>query len=274
MRRAGNLLLLALGAACASSTDPPEPRPPRAFAPAGNHQSGNAGQQLPIPLAVTVVNANGAPVVGASVFWDGVHNGLVEPLGATTDADGRVRARFVLGDTEGIASLYAAVVNVDSVPFQLDEVRRSTDGITWGPPTRLTLAHDGLYPWHVEVQWIRDRGEFWTLYNAKQAGSCTTPALFLATSVDGLRVTPVRRPVVAKGADPALQDIVYRSTFSYDPAEDDLRLWVSGARFERSRWTWSTLLIRKHRPSLFDKLHADLPAPVFPAPPAELVDWP
>ena len=139
------------------------------------------------------------------------------------------------------------------------EVRKSVNGIDWGTPTRITLAHDGLYPWHVEVQWIASRGEFWALYNAKQPGSCTTPALFFATSRNGVSWTPVRRPVVAKGVHPAFQDIVYRSTFAYDPVEDDLRLWISGARFDRSKWIWSTLLIRKHRPSLFDKVARAMP---------------
>lgn len=400
-----------------------------------------------------MLDVEGMPVSGATVFWDGIHNGRVEPLDEMTDLNGRARARFTLGEVEGIASLYAAVVNVDSVPFQLEvrpkegppppppppvlpydvfvpqtfntfdgsgetvhpdwalapwtlpqhlaitpypngnatkelpslfgsvfgidwtlapgapnpvvpepasghlsdpdivwnpesgemflyyrqaadrnliwltrsadglrwsppvlavsapnheilspsvvrrgegdwwmwsvngdregcsaatawlEVRRSSNGINWGSPIRISLAHDGLYPWHVEVQWIPSRGEFWALYNAKQPRSCTTPALFLATSQDGLAFTPVRRPVVAKGAHPALQDIVYRSTFAYDPLEDDLRLWVSGARFERSRWTWSTLLIRRHRASLFDNLAAGAPL-AFDPPPAELVDWP
>jgi hypothetical protein len=153
------------------------------------------------------------------------------------------------------------------------EVRRSTDGIVWAPPARIDLAHDGLYPWHVEVQWIPSRAEFWALYNAKQPGSCTTPALFLATSSDGMSFVPNRRPVVVKGAHAAFQDIVYRSTFAYDPVEDDLRLWVSGARFDR-KWIWSTLLIRRHRPALFDKLAGDSSPLVFDPPPVELVDWP
>jgi len=177
------------------------------------------------------------------VFWDGVHNGLVQPLDTRTDAQGRAQALFTLGDTEGTASLYAAVVNVDSVPFRL-EVQRSSNGINWSAPAVLELAHDGLYPWHVEVQWIPSRSEFWALYNAKEPGSCTTPA-----------------------------DIVYRSTFSYDPVADDLRLWVSGARFDR-KWIWSTFLIRKHRASLLDKTAVDGTPLAFPPPAAELVDWP
>ena len=62
----------------------------------------------------------GRPIAGAFVYWDGVHNGAVVPLSEKTDMEGRARARFTLGVAEGIASLYAAVVNVDSVPFRLE----------------------------------------------------------------------------------------------------------------------------------------------------------
>ena len=401
-------------------------------------------------MEVTVVDGEGVPVPGATVFWGGVHNGLVQPLQLKTDLAGRAAALFTLGDTEGSASRYAAVVNVDSVPFRLEvktggppppppplpydvflpqlfatfegsgetvhpdwalapwyfpqhlaitpypngnanyelpslfgshfgiewglapgapnpmvppppsghmsdpdlvwnpesgemwmyyrqaadrnvvwlvrsgdgirwstpvlavsapnhelispsvvrrgpgdwwmwsvngdregcsartawlEVRRSSNGVNWGSPTVIDLAHDGLYPWHVEVQWIPSRSEYWALYNAKQPGSCTTPALFIATSGDGIRFSPIRRPIVTRGQIPAFEDIVYRSTFAYDPAADDLRLWVSGARFDR-RWIWSTFLIRKHRASLLDKLAAGEEPFTFPPPAAELVDWP
>ena len=400
-----------------------------------------------------MVDADGEPVPGALVYWDGVHNGTVTALNLRTDLSGRAQALFTLGEAEGIASLYAAVVNVDSVPFRLEvrkgdvppppppppslpydvfqpqlfatfegsgetvhpdwalapwvfpqhlaitpypngnanyelpslfgshfgiewslapgapnpvvppppsghmsdpdlvwnpesgemwmyyrqaadrnivwlvrsgdgirwstpvlavsapnhelispsvvrrgpgdwwmwsvngdregcaaqtawlEVRRSSNGINWGSPTVINLAHDGLYPWHVEVQWIPSKSEYWALYNAKQPGSCTTPALFLATSGDGVSFSPIRRPIVTRGQIPGFADIVYRSTFSYDPAADDLRLWVSGARFDR-RWIWSTFLIRKHRASLLDKLAAGEEPLSFPPAAAELVDWP
>ena len=449
-----SLILVACAfVACTPATEQPVLHS-RAFASAGDRQAGNAGQQLPIPLEVTVVDKDGVPVPGAFVFWDGVHNGRVQPLSTRTDAQGHAQALFTLGETEGIASLYAAVVNVDSVPFRLEvrpgeppppppppppslpydvflsqafttfegsgetvhpdwavapfffpqhlaitpypsgnanyelpslfgsqfgtewllapnapnpvipappsghmsdpdivwnpesgemwmyyrqaadrnivwlvrsgdgihwsspvltvsapnheiispsvvrrgpgdwwmwsvngdrdgcsagtawlEVRRSSNGVNWGAPTVLELAHDGLYPWHVEVQWISSRSEFWALYNAKEPGSCTTPALFLATSGNGTSWSPIRRPIVTRGAIPAFADIVYRSTFSYDPVADDLRLWVSGARFDR-KWIWSTFLIRKHRASLLDKTAADGRPLAFPPPAAELVDWP
>src|SRR5699024_2262570 len=65
-------------------------------------------------------------------------------------------------------------------------LRRSSDGLVWGPPQQLTMSHGGMHPWHIEVQWLPDRGEFWALFNSKHSGGCTTPAVFLATSTDGV----------------------------------------------------------------------------------------
>src|SRR5690242_12461875 len=100
------------------------------------------------------------------------------------------------------------------------ELRRSSDGSSWSAPTTVALSQPGLYPWHIDVEWIASRNEFWALYNTKTPGSCTTSAVYLATSADGVHWTTYASPVLAHGAIPELQDVVYRSTFSYDDASD------------------------------------------------------
>ena len=153
------------------------------------------------------------------------------------------------------------------------EVRRSMDGFNWLQAERLDLAHDGLFPWHVDVQWIPSRAEFWAVYNAKHPGSCTTPALFLARSPDGRQWTPTGAPLLTKGVIPELRDIVYRATFRYDPANDDLWLWVSGARLGAgSRYTWRTALQRRRAGEVLNAVPM-LP-PVFEPAPLELTEWP
>jgi hypothetical protein len=119
------------------------------------------------------------------------------------------------------------------------ELRRSADGRTWTRPISLSLTHDPLTPWHVDVQWIPAFEQFWALYNVKEPGGCTTPAVFLATSRNGIDWTPAPRPVLVKGVTPAFQDIVYRSTFEYRPATDEVIIWSSGARYDDGRWKWS-----------------------------------
>jgi hypothetical protein len=153
------------------------------------------------------------------------------------------------------------------------EVRRSADGLHWGPASATALGQAGLWPWHLDVQWIPSRQVFWAVYNAKEAGSCTTPAVYLAQSPDGRAWDVVTHPVLTKGVVPVLQDIVYRTTFEYEPAADAITFWFSGARFENGRYVWGAAVERRHRadvfvpPGVFDE-------PRLPPAPAPLEDWP
>jgi hypothetical protein len=133
-------------------------------------------------------------------------------------------------------------------------LRRSADGVRWSEPERVALDQPGFFPWHVDVQWIAARREYWAVYNGKVAGSCTTPALFLATSPDGVRWTTYPAPLLARGAIPAFADIVYRASFRHDPADDTVTLWHSGARYDRGRYVWSSAVERRGRGALFAAL--------------------
>lgn len=153
------------------------------------------------------------------------------------------------------------------------EVRRSTDGVAWGPARTVALEQPDLWPWHIDVQWIPSRQVFWAVYNAKTATACTTPAVYLAESADGMSWTPLEQPVLVKGAIPAFEDIVYRTTFEYDPLSDAITFWFSGARFDGARYAWSAAVERRHRAELFAPAAA-LDASVLLPAPAPLVDWP
>jgi hypothetical protein len=118
------------------------------------------------------------------------------------------------------------------------ELRRSSDGVSWSAPVATDLAEADNFPWHIDVEWIPSRGEFWSVYNVKIAGSCTTAALHFATSVDGVHWVPASSPVLARSKIPAFEDIVYRGAISYDPGADMVTLLYSGARFNDNRYTW------------------------------------
>ena len=106
--------------------------------------------------------------------------------------------------------------------------------IHWGAPVSSNLGRPGSWAWHVDVQWIPSQGVFWALYNAKSAGGCTTPAVYLAESADGLHWTDHEPAGPGKGSDSAsFTDIVYRSTFDYDPASDAADLLVLGRALRR-----------------------------------------
>lgn len=141
------------------------------------------------------------------------------------------------------------------------DVRRSDDGIDWGPPTRVVLNQPGGYPWHIDVKWVGALQQYWALYNLKSPGSCVTPAVYLATSADGVQWTTYRNPVLQRGVIPELSDVVYRSSFIYTKSDDMVTLYFSGARFDSTRYVWSGALQRRSRQALFASLQQlDAPA--------------
>ena len=161
-------------------------------------------------------------------------------------------------------------------PYTAVEVRRSADGLNWSSAEVVGLEQQGLYPWHLEVQWIPSRNEFWALYNVKRNGDCATPALYLATSPDGYTWTVQSQPVLTRGRIPELYDIVYRSSFVYDPAADAITFWYSGARHNGTKYIWGAAVERRRRAEVFGEETAAVR--VGPAdwgePPAKLYDGP
>lgn len=81
----------------------------------GDGQRATAGEALKDRLIVRVVNRRGRPVEGTLVrFRASVGDGLVDPAAVVTDADGRARTTWTLGDRPGRQHLLASVERVDS----------------------------------------------------------------------------------------------------------------------------------------------------------------
>ena len=140
------------------------------------------------------------------------------------------------------------------------EHRTSTDGLHWSPPERVDVSGpNALPPWHIDVAWIPEVGEFWALYNEKPEYTCATPALRLATSTDGLTWVQHPTPVLRAGIIPEFNDIVYRSTLEYDARTDMVTLWYSGARSAGETWVWSGAVERRSRQDLLRMI--DTPEP-------------
>jgi hypothetical protein len=84
----------------------------------GNEQSAKPGDDLPAPLVVRVVDAQGNPVANAAVSWEtGTGGGSVSPAAAQTDAEGLASATLTLGASEGVYTVSAAVTGLDAVTF-------------------------------------------------------------------------------------------------------------------------------------------------------------
>ena len=136
------------------------------------------------------------------------------------------------------------------------ELRRSADGVRWSDPITTDLSEGSLFAWHIDVEWIPARGEFWAIYNVKVAGSCTTPALHFARSVDGVHWSIEPGAVLNRGAIPAFADIVYRGSLLYDETTDMVTLWYSGARFDNGRYTWRVATERVSGSEFFNRVTA------------------
>ena len=118
------------------------------------------------------------------------------------------------------------------------ELRRSSDGIHWSAPQTASLSDPDGFAWHIDVEWIPSRNEYWAVYPVKIAGGCTTDRLRFATSADGLHWTSYPAPVLLRGASEELQDIIYRSTVDFDADAGVVTLWYSGAKYDHGVYSW------------------------------------
>jgi len=130
------------------------------------------------------------------------------------------------------------------------ELRTSADGIQWSAPQTVSLGDQEDFPWHMDVSWIPAYHQFWAVYNAKVAGSCTTGVLRFATSPDGIHWTTAPTPLLSRGAIPEFSDIVYRASLQYDAASDNVTLWYSGASYKTSAYEWHVAVQQISRKSM------------------------
>jgi hypothetical protein len=159
------------------------------------------------------------------------------------------------------------------------ERRTSTDGVHWSAPARTDLADPGQVPWHIDVQWIPARGEYWALYNTyPTGGTCTTDALRLARSRDGLHWTGSPSPVLRRGASAAFRDVVYRSSFAVDAASEYVTFWFSGASYATGNYVWRAATETRRVADVLagagQPVSAELLAAPIDLPPPEPADMP
>lgn len=137
------------------------------------------------------------------------------------------------------------------------QLRHSTDGIKWLSPVNVDLSDGDLTPWHIEVQWMPTLNQYWAVYPMKAPGRCSTQKLYFATSTDGVKWTRYPTPLLQVGELKELTDIVYRSTFDYNAATDEVRFWFSGANaLGLAVFDWRTVLQRMKRSDVFGKITA------------------
>ena len=125
------------------------------------------------------------------------------------------------------------------------ERRTSSDGYTWSDPVTVPMGGTNHHVWHLEVQYVEALSRYVAVYSVKTRTDCNTPAMFVATSTDGVTWKSQNLPLVVRGVIPEFRHIVYRSTFVYDAAEGFFTFWHSGASFADGKWTWRVATERR-----------------------------
>ena len=70
-------------------------------------------------------------------------------------------------------------------------------------------------------------------------------------SPDGVAWHTFPSPLIQRGATDALRDVVYRTTFAYDPGTEKIRFWYSGAKFDGGAYVWRTVYQERDREEVF-----------------------
>ncbi len=203
---------------------------------------------------------DGANIIRMMSSSDGVH--FTEPVMVAAASNHTIVSPTIVRRSATDWLMWSVNANTGcSAGKTVVEIRRSTDGIVWSLPEPVALSQSGYSVWHIDVQWIPSRKEYWALYNVKTGGSCTTPAVYLATSPDGVTWKTYASPVLARGAVKEFADIVYRSTFAYDATADVIDFWYSGARYVAPSYIWRTAYQRRPRSTLFAAIGKPLDHP-------------
>jgi hypothetical protein len=105
----------------------------------GNNQRGSLGQVLPAPLIAVVTDEGANTVKGARVQFEVIKGGgqfenKQTRTEATTDSDGRVSVRYILGEQEGIDAQHIRATLLDGTPGKTIIAGFNATGFKAGEP--------------------------------------------------------------------------------------------------------------------------------------------
>ena len=105
----------------------------------------------------------------------------------------------------------------------------------WSAARQVALVQPGYSIWHIDVQWIAERNEYWAVYSAYAGSNCTTQELFFARSANGLAWQTYPIPVISHGDLPWTAGTMYRASALYDAARDVIQFYTS-SRSRGQEW--------------------------------------
>jgi hypothetical protein len=122
-----------------------------------------------------------------------------------------------------------------NAPSSKIKYRTSGDGVTWSASQVANASQPGYVLWHIEVRNVSE-GKIWMLAAAYPAGSSSgVTALYFFSSSDGINWTSYPKPVLKASVNGWDSGQIYRSSFLYDSASDQVRVWYS-ARTKTTDW--------------------------------------
>jgi hypothetical protein len=143
----------------------------------------------------------------------------------TIDDAGIVRAFYV--DAHTGCSTETSAVKTRTATSQYP----SLDSVQFGSESTTDLAQPGYVIWHIKVRYIPEQHQYWAMYAAfpqtAGPGDCTDDDLFLATSADGMHWTTFATPFLNHLDRRYTFTSMYRASFQYDAATDQVRTIVS-----------------------------------------------
>jgi hypothetical protein len=115
---------------------------------------------------------------------------------------------------------------LDNNTSTIVERRFSKDGINWSSPATVTVYNMNEVIWHLDVQYVSARKEFWLLMLCYPSSS-----LYVAISKDGLHFKASSIPLISESENPDAWDgySLYRSTFRVTTT-GDFFLWYAGEK--------------------------------------------
>ncbi|HEY4137236.1 MAG TPA: hypothetical protein VGN65_02180, partial [Casimicrobiaceae bacterium] len=126
------------------------------------------------------------------------------------------------------------------------------------------LSIPGYNIWHIKARWVSEKSEYWMLISAfpKDHDGCKTDDLFFARSNDGVHWRTYTTPVIRHADRDWTAAAVYRSTFLYDAATDQINFWISA---RGSDGAWRLGYARARYASLLEALETNRAPSAAPA---------
>jgi hypothetical protein len=143
---------------------------------------------------------------------------------ASPGAHGAPQVWYVDAGTLGCHATHSAVVTRIAQRGPLGELIDAH----WLPALPTRFDQPGRVIWHIDVQWVPEKHEYWALYPAyARSRACGSSSLYFARSTDGMTWRTYRRPLIKRGSTQATSASLYRATFQYDARSDHIRIWTA-----------------------------------------------